>query len=123
MANTKQSNQLISESELQNLILDYLNRIPDFFAWRNNSTGVYDPTKKIFRAKGGFNIKGVSDILGVFKPSGKIIAIEVKKPGSTISSVSDEQTVFITKINSMGGHAIWAQSLEDVKSFISSIKC
>ena len=71
----------MSEKDLQNEILNYINLQPDFFMWANPSQGMYDPVKKVFRKKGGFNITGTSDCLGVFK-SGHILALEIKVPGN-----------------------------------------
>lgn len=120
--NTRRYYQLNSESELQTIILDYLNRQSDVFAWRNNSVGVYDEKKKIYRRKGVFSINGVSDILGVLYPSGIFLAVEVKKPYSTLSAVSPEQLSFIAKVRKMGGYAIWVSSLKEVEDFINGIR-
>lgn len=67
--------------------------------------------RKTFRRN--FNphkIRGVSDILGMYK--GKFFAIEVKAPkGRT----SDEQATFLANIHKEGGIAFVARSIEDVK--------
>lgn len=53
--------------------------------------------------------KGVADILGVF--DGKLLAIEIKKPGGR---PSPDQVKFVDRINSEGGVAFVAYSVEDV---------
>ena len=103
----------MSELEIQNSILEYLNLRGDCFAWRNNSIGVFDPVKKIYRRSGGFAIKGVSDILGVMR-DGRFLAIEVKNTGKE-KTVSKEQLVFITKMIKMKAIAIVATNIETVK--------
>src|SRR4051812_31915703 len=45
-------------------------------AWRNNTTGVYDPQRKRFRTFTGR--KGISDILGIIPPTGRLLAVECK---------------------------------------------
>jgi hypothetical protein len=109
----------MTEHELQTQILDYLNRQNDFFAWRNQSMGVFSGGK--WRKKAGFDIKGVADILGIYK-TGLFIAIEVKRPGSTESDVSDYQKAFLNKINRNGGQSIWTDSMVDVIEFVTMVR-
>jgi penicillin-binding protein-related factor A (putative recombinase) len=97
------------EKDIQREILSYLNQRNDLFCWRNQSVGVFDPTKKIFRkARGVGTIKGVSDILGVHC-SGRFIAIEVK---SKTGRLSPDQKVFLNAVSELGGIAFMANSLE-----------
>ncbi len=58
---------------------------------------------------GKYQLKGTSDIIGVYQ--GRILCIEVK---SATGKVSPEQQAFINKINSVGGIAFVARSLEEV---------
>jgi len=109
-----------SEHEVQTSILHYLNMQPDVFAWRYNSSGIYRDGK--WHKKVGFDIKGVSDILGILYPYGITLAIEVKKPGSTYAAVTKEQKAFINKINEMGGAATWASSLEAAALFLEDVR-
>ena len=99
----------ISENQVQNAILEYLEWL-GIFAWRNNSTGVFDPKKKIFRkAQGKHVINGVSDILGIL-PNGKFLAIEVKSPQN--KKRPKHQVDFIKKIHDSGGLAFFADNLD-----------
>ena len=101
-----------SEKEIENSILAYLQALPGCFAWKNQSTGVYDPTKGIFRkSKNKFHLNGVSDIIGIYK--GKFLAIEVKTPKNKLRP--DHQVSFIAQINMSGGLAFFATSVEEVK--------
>lgn len=95
------------EKQIENEILDFL-RIIGIYCWKNQSVGVYDAKKKIYRKANNANhIRGVSDILGLVQ--GRFLAIEVK---SAIGRLTDEQRVFITKVNHEGGIAFVARSVE-----------
>lgn len=110
----------MTEKEVENLILEYL-WSKGIYAWKNQSTGVYDPTKKVFRkSKSKFQINGVSDILGILD-GGRLLAIEVKKPVKNSRTperlyniASDDQKKFIDCINSSGGLAFVADRLDFV---------
>ena len=97
------------EKLIEYQIFNFL-KIHRVFCWKNESTGVFDPKKKVFRTnKNPHKIKGVSDILGVFE--GKPLAIEVKSYSGTVRK---EQKEFIKRINEEGGIAFVARSIEDV---------
>ena len=107
---------MANEKDLENICLDWLNKNFAFF-FKYNSVGIYDAKAKAFRKKTNFDIKGVSDSLGIYK--GKFIAIEFKiKPNKP----SDEQAAFINKINREGGFARCCYSLDDVKEFVNEIR-
>jgi hypothetical protein len=55
--------------------------------------------------------QGKSDILGALKPSGRFLAIEVKRPGG---KPSEAQLRFLQNVQENGGISILAYSLEDV---------
>lgn len=99
----------LSEKDIETMILDFLNK-RGIFAWKNHTVGIWDAEKNIFRQLGKFSIKGSSDILGVLN-GGRLLAIEVK---SERGRVTKEQLAFIKKINSLGGLAFIARSIEDV---------
>lgn len=106
------------EKDIEKSILIYLNACPDCFAWKNNSTGVFDPTKKVFRKpKNPFLINGVSDIIGVYK--GRPLFIEVKVPGKEESGLSENQKAFLKQVTRMGALAFVASSVEQVKIILS----
>jgi len=69
-----------------------------FKAWRNNSNGVWDPVKKVFR-KNKAILKGVSDVCGFCKTTGRALFIEVK---AGRDKLSPEQTVFLEEAEKAG---------------------
>jgi penicillin-binding protein-related factor A (putative recombinase) len=100
---------LATEKVIENSILNFLKHI-GVFCWKNQSVGIYDSKKKIFRkSTNSHHIKGCSDILGIIE--GRMIAIEVK---AEKGKISPEQRVFITRINQEGGVAFVARSIDQV---------
>lgn len=95
-------------NELTKAIIKYLN-LNGFFVWRNNTTGVWDEKKSVFRKNAGIN--GVSDILGIQNKTGRFIAIEVKHGNDNLST---EQEQFLSDIRRKGGIAIVARKIDDV---------
>jgi hypothetical protein len=85
------------------------------FFWLNHSTGVYDPVAKRFRINNSpFFLRGTSDIIGCLN-DGRFLAIEVK---SKTGKPTKEQIEFIEKINSLGGLAFIAHSVDDVMVYL-----
>lgn len=98
------------ESEIQNDILDYLNRA-GVFSFRTNSVGIYDKEKGVYRTPSKYSMKGMSDIIGVRASDGKIVCIEIK---NSVGKLSIHQKAFLNKINRCGGIAFCARSVEQV---------
>ena len=99
-----------SEKEVEKSILEFLEWYPGYY-WKNNSVGVYDARKQVYRkAKSKYIINGVSDILGVV--NGKFVAIEVK---SAKGRLSESQKDFMHQVKDKGGIAFVARCIEDVK--------
>ena len=111
IAKTKINSEAIMatpEKLIENSILDNLNIIPECFAFKVNTTGVYDPRKRVFRKNNNPHIhNGTSDILGTYK--GRFFAIEVK---AGYAKPSDKQKLFLKRIEQNGGIAFWANSLD-----------
>lgn len=108
-----------TEKDIENAILRYLEVVPGCFAWKNQSTGLYDPSKGIFRkAKSKYLINGVSDILGVYR--GRMLAIEVKTPQNKKRTESQNQ--FIETVINYGGIAFYATSVKEVDERLKEIK-
>lgn len=100
------------EKDIQRAILGFLKAQRGLTVWPNKSVGVYDAAKGIFRKPVDvYHRNGVSDILGFFHKTGRILAIEVKRPGGKISP---DQLSFINEVNEGGGLAFIAYSVEDV---------
>lgn len=108
------SNSNPTEKEIEKNILEYLYWLPDCFAWKNNTTGVYDPIKKIFRKpKSKFLINGVSDIIGVYK--GRPLFLEVKTP-KTRKRLTEAQQGFLLRTRELGAISAVVTSIEDVQN-------
>jgi hypothetical protein len=108
----------VTEGEIQNQILDWLN-LKQIFNWRQNTMGVY--CGKDNQGNARFRkapTTGVSDILGVL-PNGRFLAIECKRPGG---KATPEQLEFIDSVNSNGGLAFVADSLDVVMERLDDLK-
>ena len=91
----------MSENEIQKVILEYLNALPNCVAWRNN-TG----------SRGGVRYglcKGSSDIIGCYQ--GTFLAVEVKDKGKP----TEDQLEFLTKVIRNGGIGLVARSVDEVE--------
>ena len=101
----------LSEKQLENIILDWLNTMRNCFAFKINTTGVYDPRKKVFRKNNGKHIhRGTCDILGEY--DGKFFGIEVK---AGYNKPSDDQIIFMNLIKRGGGVAFWTNDFDKCK--------
>ena len=99
----------MKEKEIENNILEYLANLPNSKFWKNQSTAIWDPSKRVFRKSyNKYHINGVSDILGVIKS--KFVCIEVKSKTGRLSS---NQKMFLDEINKLGGIAFVARSIDD----------
>lgn len=98
----------LSEKDIERQILEFLETLPDCFAWKQNTVGAPSGSGGYRLAKSRFIFRGVSDILGVFR--GRAIAIEVK---TRVGKVSPEQEMFMENIRNHGGFAFVARSLDD----------
>lgn len=100
----------LSEKSVENLILEVLVGHLGFHLWKNQSVGIYDPGKGIFRRPSNkYHIKGVADLLGCHL--GRFIAIEIKAKGGRVSK---EQAEFMLRTKHSGGIAFVAYSLGEV---------
>lgn len=98
---------MIKESDIEKSILEYL-ELRHIFAWKARTVGIWDAKIKAFRKNKGY-MKGVADILGIYK--GKPLAIEVK---TQKGYPSEDQKYFLNKFREEGGIAFIARSIEDV---------
>lgn len=113
----------MNEKIVETSILDYL-KFKGIFCFKVNTTGVYDPKKKMFRKNQNKHIiNGVSDILGIL-PNGTFLAIEVKTDKTLLTSKtypSQEQKQFIENISNNRGIAFVARSVQDVEDVLVKI--
>lgn len=95
-------------NELTNKIIDFLYQ-QGVYSWRQNSGGVFDSKKGIYRLG---SKKGVSDILGLLLPAGRLLAVEVKIGKDRLSP---EQEGFLKNIEHFGGLVFVAKNFEEFK--------
>jgi penicillin-binding protein-related factor A (putative recombinase) len=101
------------ENRIRNAICSWLT-LYRCFCFIHDSVGIYDTKLKKFRAnKNRFRIKGVSDILGIWE--GKFLAIEVKAGKNRLTQ---EQKVFLDRVNQEGGIGLVARSIADVEQIL-----
>jgi hypothetical protein len=84
-------------------------RLRGVFAWRNHSVGIWDPTRRVFRAHPG--LRGVSDVLGIL-PGGRLIAIECKAPRGRLTA---EQSAFLANVVKAGGVALVVRDVRELE--------
>lgn len=62
--------------------------------------------------------KGTSDLFCIVPPLGRVVFIEMKRPGYSPSDVSDEQRAFIRAVKLFGGIAGVASSVEEAVALV-----
>lgn len=103
---------MAAESSAQRAILDWL-QLRGIFAWRQNTGGV-----PLHGQPGKFRpapMRGVSDILAILPPHGRLLAIEVKGPKGR---VAPDQRRFLDAVSRSGGIAVVARGVADVERII-----
>lgn len=105
----------ISEKDIQSFVLDYLCR--HGFFWRNNTTGIYDPSKACFR-KNKSQLNGVPDILGVY--NGRFVAVECKS--GSVKKLSEDQEEFRLNFEKQGGIFYMANDIDEFIKWFEEIK-
>lgn len=82
------------------------------FCWRQNQgaiSGEHNGKRRFLRFT---SMEGVSDILGVLKPSGRLLAVECKRPGK---HPTVEQAAFLEMIRQFGGVAFCAHGIDELE--------
>ena len=88
-----------------------------FECWRQNNGGVYDPTKKVFRANS--STPGISDIIGYHKKTGVILACEIKTGADKLSPY---QIRFLQSIKTAGGFSFVVRTVSDLTTILKDYK-
>ena len=113
-----------NETKLQNAILLALSNA-GHLVWRMETAGAW--VGRIMHQEGNMVtlanarmiqaglIKGGSDIIGIHRPSGRFIAIEVKTP---TGRPTPEQLRFIDNVRAAGGIAGIARSVQDALDLV-----
>lgn len=116
----QRSTELLKETEkdIENSILATFQTVKGCKAWKNQSVGIYDPTRQSFRRRSRFQIKGVSDILGIYK--GKMICLEVKTKKGRLSP---EQKQFLEEMEAMGAFTACVRSIPEALAVLGRVDC
>lgn len=104
------------ESEILRVCLEYL-RLRGVFCWRQNQgavTAEYQGRKRFLRFAGA---DGIADILGVLSPSGRLLAVEVKRPGRQPTA---QQQGFLDAVRRQGGLAVCVHSLAELEAALTA---
>lgn len=101
------------EIDIQRQCIDWL-RVNGFMAWRNQSAGVFDATKRVYRAPSKYQMSGASDCIAV--KDGKVFFIEFKRPKS--GKLSDSQIKFRDELISHGGIYVVIRSVDELMEFL-----
>jgi hypothetical protein len=110
------------EKEIQNNILEFLNHCA-IESWPNQSVGVYDPIKKIYRkSRNKYHRNGIMDILG-YLPNGTFLGIEVKSKKG-VASPDQKKQICIANDNkavAFVSRSVW-QTYQQLIPFYPEIK-
>lgn len=101
-----------AENALQRACLEYL-KIRGVMAWRNNTGLLRDRNGKPVR----FGVVGSGDIFAVV--GGRFLSVECKVKGG---KVSDHQKRWAEEVNSAGGMAIVAETVDDVHDALEDMR-
>lgn len=109
------------EREIQAAIeLELGNRheYPDVVLWRNNCGVLVDKDTDRY-VRFGVGNPGGADLLGVFAPSGRFIAAEIK---TQQGKQTDEQKRFEQLVTKLGGAYAVLRSVEDARAFVEKLR-
>ncbi len=110
----RQTWEELSESTLVKLCLDYLN-LHGIPAWRQNTGAVALDDGRGHRRFVRFGVEGMSDILGILPPSGRLLAVEAK---TLTGRLRPAQAAFLARVTDCGGLAGVVRSLEDLQALL-----
>jgi hypothetical protein len=102
------------EAVMLRQVLDLLH-LRGIFAWRNHTTGIWDPTRRRFRANAG--LRGVADVLGVL-PGGRFLAVECKGPRGRLT---EEQVAFLDNVVKAGGVALVVKDVKELERELDAL--
>ena len=102
-----------TEAQVLRGILAYLAHEPRVLAWRNNTGAARLPGRGGKEQIVRFGVRGAADILGVLRPSGRLIALEVKRPGKDLES---HQRAWGDAITAAGGHYACVHSIDEARA-------
>jgi len=103
---------MAGENDVVNSLCEYL-AVKGYFFWRQNNTPVFDVRRKRYRKMPEWSMKGVPDIIVVYK--GKFIGVEAKQKGKYQSQ--DQKEFEEGLVNRGGGEYIVARSIDDLVEY------
>jgi hypothetical protein len=106
----------ITTAGLTNATLRVLH-LNGFEAWRNNNIPTFDAKRNIYRAN--TTKKGISDIIGFQRSTGRFLAVEIKNGKDKLSA---EQKVFLEDVKNGGGIAMVIYNMTDVENIKEVVK-
>lgn len=98
-------------------IIGYLNT-SKCWAWRNNTIGVFDPVKKVFR-RNKHSLRGAADIIGLTQ-KGQFLSVELK---TGKDKMSIHQEYFREQITNHGGIYLCVKDFDDFLKQFSQHSC
>jgi hypothetical protein len=112
---------MTTEAQIQDAIRLALGQDPDLVLWRNN-VGVAEhwDTRSSTPSRLRYGLgKGSSDLIGMVRPSGRLVALEVKRPGQT---PTPEQVRFLKLVRSFGGFGAVVTSVQEAQTAVQQAK-
>jgi hypothetical protein len=104
----------VYERDVLRACLAYLHLCPGILAWRNN-TGAFavgtGSARRFVRA----SIKGAPDILGCLPGGGRLLCVEVKRPGRGVAT-TPSQADFLSRVQARGGLCLVVCSVDELRA-------
>ncbi len=100
-----------TETSIVHSLIEFLN-YNGFAVWRQNTGGRTEKNKDGSERYIKFGMTGQSDIIGIYRKTGRFVAIEVKKPGK-IDTVTPAQQSFLDYVFWAKGIAFATTSIEN----------
>ncbi len=111
-----------TEKQLESAILSYLKYEIGVFAFKVNTTGVYDPRVDRFRTLSKHVVAGTPDIIACVSVEGRglFVGMEVKKPGG---KPSQNQKEFQERLQDRAnGWYFIVRSVDDAKRALQTVR-
>jgi len=102
------------EADILRQCLQYL-QLRGVLCWRQNQgaiSGTHNGKRRFLRFT---SMEGVSDILGILPPTGRFLAVEVKRPGK---NPTPQQAAFLGIVRQCGGLAVCVHSLDELQEVL-----
>ena len=109
-------NRIPTEAQVLRGILDYLAHEPRVLVWRNNTGAARLPGRGGREQIVRFGVRGAADILGLVRGTGRLIALEVKRPGK---GLEPHQRAWGATITAAGGHYACVHSIEEARAEVA----